>query len=79
MFKNFSNRSKWIASVLSICAGLWFFLGGYFSDVLPDDFSYHANILSYDNFYSEENKSYGGEILSKTFFDYSTKEKHKKV
>lgn len=37
---------------------------------LPDNFSYHANILSIDDFYDEATKKFQGEHISKTEFSY---------
>lgn len=41
------------------------------------DFTYHANIISEDNFYNEERGVFGGKILSKTTFSYTVQEKQK--
>lgn len=38
---------------------------------LPDNFSYEASVVSYDNFYNEQTASYSGKALSDTKFTYT--------
>ena len=53
---------------------VWFFVVQPHIYLLAKDFSFSADIISYDNFYDKEEKSFLGEQRSVTTFRYETKE-----
>lgn len=68
--KRFASWSLYIAFVITISFVGWFV---YLSTVprYTDNFDLKARIVSEDNFYNAEKKSYTGRILSKTLYTYS--------
>jgi NitT/TauT family transport system substrate-binding protein len=47
-----------------------------FLEKIPSDFSYHADVVSYDNFYDEKKNAYLGEKRSVTNFSFEVEGKH---
>ncbi len=50
-----------------------------FFKTIPNNFTYSANIISYDNFYNEEKHEFSGQILSATNFSYEVVNKNSDV
>ena len=76
MEKNsFTRWSLILAGILLAGTLFWYLMAGQLFPIIPDDFSYSANILSYDNFFDERKNDFTGEILSKTKYSYRVEKK----
>lgn len=56
--------------IFIILIPIWLLWIAPFLKEIPDNFSYRADILSRDNFYSEKDQKFQGEEISKTTFGY---------
>ncbi|RTY95873.1 porin PorA family protein [Flavobacterium sp. GT3R68] len=70
-----------LATAGILFAGLlsWLVFSDFIFPIIPDNFVYRANILSYDNIYNEEKKEFSGDILSKTRYGYRVDKKENNV
>ena len=67
---HFSTWSLITASVLLAGILSWLVFADRIFPAITKDFTYQANILSYDNFFDERKNDFSGEILSKTRYGY---------
>src|SRR5688572_15802573 len=74
--------TRWSLVLAGIMLGgtlFWYLMVGQLFPIIPDDFSYSANILSYDNLFDERKNDFTGEILSKTKYSYRVEKKEGNV
>jgi CHASE1-domain containing sensor protein len=67
------------AGVLLAGVFAWLLFADYLFPTIADNFTYRANILSYDNFFDEHKNDFSGDILSKTRFSYNVEKKENNV
>ena len=67
----FNSWSLITAALLLAVVLAWLIFGNFLFCTINDNFSYRANILSYDNFFDEHKNDFSGEILSKTRYSYA--------
>lgn len=73
------SKARWI---LVVATGLALLAIGWHQYIapyllrLPDDFSYQASVISYDNFYNEQTASFSGKTASDTTFTYKAAGAH---
>lgn len=79
MIQRFSKQSLLIAGLLLMVIPFFYLMEYYFIKTIPDDFSYKANLISYDNFYDSINHKFSGQILSNTNFHYEIEKKEKGI
>lgn len=66
------HKNKIIAAALLLFAGIWLvFIEPGLRVQYPSSFSYTADLISVDNFYSEEHDAFEGEQLSASTFSYN--------
>ena len=73
-----TSRTRYLLGAVGVgllaFAALWFFIIFPELDKLHDDFSYTAEVISFDNFYDKETERFLGEQQSKTVFSYDVRE-----
>ena len=76
---NFNKWSLVTTGALFLAGLIWILFVNRFYPAIPDDFTYRANILSYDNFFDENKNDFSGEIFSKTKYSYRVDKKQDRV
>jgi hypothetical protein len=69
--KNIYRRAAIAGALIVVAALLWYRVVVPRVLMIPDDFSYTANVISVDNFYDEAAAEYRGEEYSQTVFSYA--------
>ena len=64
------KKFRALGFLLILFIPLWLFIIAPVLTVIPQDFSYKAEVFSLDNFYSPEKAAYIGQQISKTVFSY---------
>ncbi|HLF51543.1 CHASE domain-containing protein [Flavobacterium sp.] len=67
------------AGLLLLGVFTWLLFADYLFPTISDNFTYQANILSYDNFYDARKNDFSGDILTKTKYGYSVEKKDNNV
>lgn len=72
MPKIFSNKAILAAFGVAVCIPIWVYFIAPKITELPKNFSYHAEINSFDNLYDTKTQTFAGEVQSNTHFSYQT-------
>lgn len=75
----FTAWSLITSGVLLVGVLFWLLFADQLFPTISDDFTYRANILSYDNFFDEHKNDFSGDILSKTKYSYQVEKKENNV
>lgn len=63
----------WVIVGIALCIPLWIGIIAPYITRLPTDFSYSADLVSTDNFYSTDTREYTGATQSSSVFEYTTR------
>lgn len=77
--KYFSKWSLISAGLLFVGILIWIFVINRIFPVIPDNFVYRSDILSFDNFFDESKNDFTGEIFSKTRYYYLVEKKENNI